>query len=372
MVVPMGASAADRRIRVHEMAHVRWSPAGFTPASLPPGTTWQTFNAVEDCRLHKRLAEVGLGDTLSTPVFGDDEWGVWAESFSEDCDRASEPDYKPHWTPLEVARMAASVHGTAEAERFASLADEWGYGFVHSLLQPILDETVLKRRPAFQRTIEAAEAIDRLFNELSDLPQGLQEKVRQYAAPDGPDGSEWGDMTIQEMPLRVPLPRRMASRKMRASDKGAIPRYWHRMPVDSRVFGRKQNRPAGGTVLLDQSGSMGLSIPEVIELMSRFPAVTIATYAGEEYTGELRVIARNGKRASDEDCYHPLGGNTVDGPALEWLCDQPAPRVWISDGYVVGKGGATSLDLLLECEAIRKRGGIIQVERMSDLLDGEE
>lgn len=368
MLVPLGPSERERRVRLHEMAHVRWTPPVGTEV-LPDGVTWDTFNSVEDARMHRRLAEVGYRDNLDTPMFGYDEWDRWEDSFRADSeDRV--PGEPPRWDAREVARMLAATVGTNEYSQFAEMADRWGYGWVQPLTEEILKRTVLKRRPAFREAIQAATELDELFGpdgSIEKMEPELKRKVNRYDAK--PGGWEWGDLTILTMPLTVPMPRLMRSRRNRATDTGAVPRNWHRMPVDSRVFNRKKRKPSGGTVLLDQSGSMGLSVETVIELMQLFPAVTIATYAGQGEGGELRVIARNGKRAADGDCFHPMGGNIVDGPALEWLNSQAAPRVWVSDGHVTGKHESTGLPLLMEADALVKKGKVLTVRHLEHLIE---
>jgi hypothetical protein len=136
------------------------------------------------------------------------------------------------------------------------------------------------------------------------------------------------------------------------------------------VFTRKQKRPGGGTVLIDQSGSMNLDPDQVMELIAAFPAVTVATYAGSGSTGRLVVIARDGRRADPDHCYLPEGGNVVDGPALDWLNSQAAPRIWVSDGLVTG-AGTSGCPAVLVMDAARKvRDGQVQrVDRLGQLLD---
>ena len=364
MLVPRGELPAERRIRLHEMAHVRWTP-NVNPADLPEGVSWSTFNAVEDCRVHRRLSEIGYDDQLRAPLPMD--WSTYTDQFDRDIETMHEGG-KPHWTPLEVARMTVACDGMPEGNRWRDITETYGYGPVVEMVDDILRREMGGRRPAFKKTIATAVAIEEAFRDMVPVSPVKMRVARDYREDDG--YGSWGYMSIFEMPLSVPLPRRLKSRRNRATDTGAIPRHWHRMPIDSRVFNRRSSRPAGGTVLLDQSGSMGLDISEVIELMGMFPAVTIATYAGSGDTGSLRIIARNGKRATDEDCYHPNGGNIVDGPALEWLATQAAPRIWISDGYVTGAGECQHRGLHDEVDDTCERARIQRVDNLSQLLGG--
>jgi hypothetical protein len=52
-------------------------------------------------------------------------------------------------------------------------------------------------------------------------------------------------------------------------------------------------------------------------------AAQVAMYSGRDDEGELRLIARDGRRA-DARHLSPFGkGNVVDEPALHWLAGQP-------------------------------------------------
>jgi hypothetical protein len=268
--------------------------------------------------------------------------------------------------------MAAASDGTAESRRYRALVDSYGFGWVLGIADPIIARHMDGRRPAWKRTVDCAQELDDTFRQLDeDLPGNVKTGILPEYDPELFGEGKWGDMTIREMPLRIPLPRGLVDRKRRATDTGAIPRNWSRLASDGMVFSTRRKRPGGGTVLIDQSGSMGLDLDEVLALMAAYPAVTIATYAGQEWAGELRIIARNGKRAADADCFHPMGGNVIDGPALEWLEGMPGPRVWVSDGMVTGTADCyMDPALALEAFGTVARAGIIRADRLGDLLRG--
>ena len=141
------------------------------------------------------------------------------------------------------------------------------------------------------------------------------------------------------MPLA--LPPWKIHRRNRAVDEGSTPRYMHRYMTDKRVFHRTK-KIRGGSILVDDSGSMGLNPRELDAILDQAPVATVAVYAGGDGQdgGEIRVVAKDGKRARDRDLsIEHWGGNGIDGPALEWLAQQPYPRIWISDGYVTGVNG---------------------------------
>lgn len=363
MQVPLGVDEGERRTRLHEMAHVRWTPAH---PSLPEGVSWETMNAVEDRRIHRRLKETGYQDSLDAPIMDDEGWETFDRQLGIHADL---DDSRTPFPDLEVARMIVASDGTAEGVPFRELVAEYGRGWIGPVVDEIMDRHNLRgRRPAWKRTLEVAAEIDALFSELDRLPSEMRRLLPEYSRS---GAGSWGKMEIIDLPLPETLPRGMQERKRRATDRGAVPRNWHRLPSDGMVFSRKVRRPSGGTVLIDQSGSMSLDPSEVLELMARFPGVLIGTYAGHGDTGHLRIIARDGKRASDDHCHHPWNGNVIDGPALDWLNEQPGPRVWISDGYVTGCGdNPVDPRLLLDAAEKVRTGGVIRLDRMGDLLDG--
>src|SRR5688572_17093444 len=84
--------------------------------------------------------------------------------------------------------------------------------------------------------------------------------------------------------LRPPLPRCSTSnrmvRRIGPGYSGAF-RYPHRAlpPVaDGRAFGARRH-VAGGTLLVDCSGSMSLSRDDVASMLAASPAATVALYA---------------------------------------------------------------------------------------------
>lgn len=88
---------------------------------------------------------------------------------------------------------------------------------------------------------------------------------------------------------------------------------------------------------------MSFSGQDILDIMELLPAVTIAMYNGGGATGDLRIIARNGMRVTEEQLDEWSGrGNVVDGPALHWLATMPERRIWVSDMYIFGAYGDTS------------------------------
>jgi hypothetical protein len=115
-------------------------------------------------------------------------------------------------------------------------------------------------------------------------------------------------------------------------------------------------------VLIDASGSMHLETAHLREILAAAPAATVAMYSGDDTTGAVTIIARNGRMSTDlqiaERRYEVGRGNIVDGPALEWLAEQQEPRTWICDGLVTGEYDRNTLNLKLEAAIIQRKGRI--------------
>lgn len=138
----------------------------------------------------------------------------------------------------------------------------------------------------------------------------------------------------------------------------------HRLQTDGMMFRRNRRKPGAmqrGTVLVDGSGSMQFTNDHLDALLDMLPYATVVVYSGDYWGGaDLVIVARNGRRVADMADVKRHGGNGCDGPALLWLSRMPAPRLWISDGQVIGANG-TGAQLDDECAAIMVAAGIVQV-----------
>lgn len=152
--------------------------------------------------------------------------------------------------------------------------------------------------------------------------------------------ARWGAMEMQEPRRQEFSGATRSARRFRSSDCGTSPARPHRLLTDGACF-RSKRKVIGGSILLDCSGSMRLTTKDIRNVLVAAPFATVACYDGREYNkGGLRILAMKGRKVSDRDVRAPMqgGGNTVDYPALMWLTEQGAPRIWISDGQVVGVG----------------------------------
>ena len=165
----------------------------------------------------------------------------------------------------------------------------------------------------------------------------------------------WGEMEIHTPPCTINLSNKLRQGYVKTpKEYGQTPNNLQRYCVDKKVFSKK-TKVYGGTVLIDASGSMNFDGNDILEIMNEVPAVTIAMYNGMGRHGNLRIIARNGRRVDDDYIdYHSGRGNVIDKPALEWLGRQEPKRLWVSDMYVVPTN-ETSRQALDEClDTVRK------------------
>jgi len=198
--------------------------------------------------------------------------------------------------------------------------------------------------------------------------EGLMQLAGSYSWADGDLVA--GEMQMATVPLPHRLPAKLRGSNYRPTNYGGRIGSAARVNTDGVLFRAKRNAVGGGSVLIDCSGSMSLDDSEVMAILLAAPAVTIATYAGSDTYGELRIIARNGRRA-DSDDFQPrgYGGNVVDIPALEWLGQQSSrPRIWGSDGIVTGAGDCVGESLFRQAAAVCKRYGIHRAESISELM----
>ena len=181
----------------------------------------------------------------------------------------------------------------------------------------------------------------------------------------------WGIMEIENPILQVNLNGKLKNgRGYRAMNYGHNPKYINRYCIDKQIF-KQNHRVKGGTILIDASGSMRFNGEDILEIMNILPAVTIAMYNGGGLGGILRIIAKGGRRVTQDylDKYTG-GGNIVDGPALRWLAEMPARRIWESDMKVFGVGANSSgYNLLKDCYDICTQNKIINLKDIDEVKE---
>jgi hypothetical protein len=156
--------------------------------------------------------------------------------------------------------------------------------------------------------------------------------------------------------------------RFRPTAEGSVAAFLHRWPLDGAIF-RRTVRRRGGSVLVDTSGSMSLDasgIDDILRVSSG--AARVAIYSGMQKQGELRIVARDGRRAGAAHLVPYGRGNVVDEPALGWLAQQEEPRIWISDGRVTGIDDCASSALQERCRALCERARIRRARTVQEAV----
>ncbi len=224
------------------------------------------------------------------------------------------------------------------------------------------------KAPRYKDSLRAARMLSSLF-------QQNDKKAPKQDRPDNVLGrmdNPWGDATMQTPRLDATCKSSRAARAFRATDEGYLFKYPHRWATDRNVWATSR-RKRTGSVLVDCSGSMGFTSEELDEIMAKVPAATIATYAGNsnQDRGWVRIVASGGKRLGPGQSLDPPGANganVIDGPALQWLATQTHPRVWLSDGWVVGRDGNTDPSLSKECTDLQRAARIVRADDLPATL----
>ncbi len=392
LLVPLAATG--RSVIRHEMAHVRWSPPNLPEVDFDV----RVLLAVEDARINLGLERIGLPVRL-----GAGHLGNVASLSAADLERRD--------AGMLVLRAIAAI-GTNAMESVLAPADDalpearaLAERLVERVRGPLLREAGAAGGPVapFETALSVAAAVARelrahsLIDDASAARHAIllcggccladAERARAGdpaaaaratagAGEEGPDGcgAEATVMKLAEVPLDfVCPPARGRAIEWRPAVEGSVIRHPGRWLIDRAIF-RRAVRRRGGSVLVDTSSSMSLGPPGVERILRGAPGATlVAMYSGSGKEGELRVVAREGRRASAEHLKPYGSSNVIDDRALEWLAGQPAPRVWVSDGRVTGAGDKSSERIRRRCERICRRGAIRRVrtaEAAAMVLEG--
>lgn len=361
---PLADTPTARFLRAHEQGHVKITPAVASgKAAAKAGVSFEALQVCEDRRVHRFLERRGidrpgaLTDADAAAIFGGDR--------------------KP--TDREFGAMLVATDGTDDYGRVRAAAEDAGEGerlaWIAAAARKVCREVCRGRTgrgrhptdcPAGfrSRTIPAARLFDTLFPEdVAGAEMGTGEGLAVLAHQAGiGNGNRWGRVD------RVERAGMSAGRRAadwvggRARDEGTAPVAVHRLTTDGRIF-RRQLRAPGGTVLIDVSGSMHLAGHDVARILHAAPAARVAVYSGEGEGGRIAIVADRGRMSTAAEIAEldMPGGNIVDGPALQWLAREAAPRLWICDGIVTGEWDITDAGLAAEALRICRGGGIRRV-----------
>ncbi len=429
MTVPLDRECEEcginhsRMIRRHELGHAKWSPK--TMGKLKPGVRAEAVHVLEEVRVNHLLHEnklalsepsecldviqqktmklvyesgiaeiilMGLASRWRVPDNDpdrkydrykyNDEWIVMSSCFDMIRNDPNVTDFRKNQIMYAQRVITKFMHNITN--------HSWGqtisYRKVQKYAEPlskILDmfrdkpehDEVYKPAPKPTSSQQEGEGEGKAqeSNELGggSLEQRTRDDITEllYSSSDG--HGEWGVMFTHQPPLTVNLQSRLKNgRSYRPADFGYNPKYINRYCIDKKIFKQKVTA-LGGTILIDASGSMSFNGQDILEVMQQLPAVTIAMYNGKSTTGDLRILAKNGKRVTEKYLDEHSGyGNVVDGPALEWLGKQPARRIWVSDMAVFGAHGDTNgFNLMADVNKLVRRYNIINLKNIEEVKE---
>lgn len=374
MSVPVSDDEAAASSRAHEMAHVRITPPEpLSTLARRADANPDTVNVVEDMRAQHFLQQRGV---------------PYGRTVSDDAIIQGIMEFAKDERKLVLVMTAAEFtpNGTFAKKMFYDLvpnAREIGrrHQMVQTFYENLRQEIICRTGQDPIETVDGFESLTapvaRLFDELfpprSSTPGEIPLEYWRYT-----DGyahvGKWGEM---QSPITASMSLRRKQKSVSGrtwSEEGVVPRATYRALLDGRVFSRKR-RIKGGTVLIDASGSMSFSPENLEAVISAAPGAVVAAYAGRNDYGKLAIVAKNGcmSNFSEADealsCGGRMSGNVVDGPALEWLARQPAPRIWVSDGGVTGINDNFALNLVAEANAICRRADIERIEDWRDVVE---
>lgn len=395
MVVPLGGVCIEcgvdhaYAIRSAELGHTAFTPKDWeqrvkrTKDKLPVSLV----AACEDARIVARRKKAGLPDLPSRYCAKDEEHYFMVRQAARTGDF------------LSLAQMLVASYGTGDEEPMKEamirlvkelgekadpvekakalvLADLWGSLYHNTRYQ------LTYRKATFRYSLALARDV---LHILEGTATAMEKALEDEKAKKGvkttthtgkgkhkkpmPSDVKFGKMTV----VRLPLPNRSKAgyeRRWTARDEGPIPTRFDRWSIDRRIF-RTKKRGKGAAVLIDASGSMRWTQEHLAQVLDEVPAATIAIYSGRGTEGKLVIVASKGRCASmRQAATYMMGGNIIDGPALEWLADQPENvKIWMSDGGITGlNDGWCGEGGNAYCERFIRKGGIQQVRRAEDVI----
>jgi hypothetical protein len=426
MTVPLDRECSEcginhsRMIRRHELGHAKWSPK--TMGRLKPGVRAEAVEVLEEIRINHLLHEndlslfeptqcldkieqktmklvyesgiadiilMGLASRWNVPDINskyktsmtNDEYIVMTDCFDMIEDDINITDYRKkqiRYAKAVITRYYRDMtyHASSQtisyrkvqkyAQKLSLILDMFRDKPEHDeVYKPIPKVASTHKAPGIDESEESEELSG------GSLEQRTKQDIANMIYNSSSGEGMWGQMFLKTPTLSINLQARLkGGRNYRPADFGYNPKYINRYCIDKKIFKQKITT-LGGTILIDASGSMRLSGTDILEIMKLLPAVTIAMYNGRGNTGTLRIIAKNGKRVSDNYLNRHSGyGNVVDGPALEWLGTQPAKRIWVSDMHVFGGSGDVSgFNLMADVSNYVKKYKIINLKNVEEVKE---
>lgn len=376
LTVPLGTTVADRVVQAHELAHTRVSP--HTPVLAGPlGAHSRALECAEEFRVNTMLAMLGF--PVVALCDGSERLGGARLAEAQQWDEAlcfyfavlGTGAERPYLAGIRSQRRdwVAPMQAVAKrARRLMASATPSDLGATKRT-----DVGVPSGYLAF--TVPIARIISVAMQ--SKVPYSSEElrRFRRSLEPGArrPPTGVFAELVVRRDTALDIVSRQAIARRSRPSVAGTVLRYPSRLLTDSypKAFATKQKVP-GGVVLIDQSGSMDISIDQLQGLLRKAPNTLILGYSHRPgdlgATPNAWVLAnRIGVVANP-----PAGniGNGIDGPALRWALSlrRPGePLVWVSDGQVTDSNDHPCNTLTLSCASLVHRHQIRMVRTLDQV-----
>ena len=407
MVVPLGESPLDAAIRLHELAHIKWSPDEvpniqglnrmFILGNEDYRVNWLMRQNMAEFQERIRFdfqygEEANYADTKAACLRKDYGGLAAVRIASSGLATAQEKDaaiIRCQQEGLIEPEIAGRITRAVDIARDILKSDPYNFDTTvraAQAMQAIIDGIMTKKTAGneFDAMVEDAAdemissldaealaellgAIDRKDTDAMDRAIKKMKSLPSDFGGTGSGGNRWGKLKIVHKPLSIRTHTRKISRKKRSDKMGSVPRSIHRWNTDQKIFSRRY-REYGGAVLIDQSGSMGLTPEQVVAIIEVSPSVVVAGYSGISDYGTLQIHSAKNLTVKPHEMHLSGAGNIVDGPALHWLGKQMMPRIWVSDGYVTGIGDMPAPNLTREAAALCKKYHIIRVGNLNEAV----
>jgi hypothetical protein len=373
LVVPDGDGVRERNARLKELAGARWTPhQSIAKTAEKEKVDPSCLRAAEDFRLTFNVSRASRGLFVDQFSRGTVDPTV-LRKFAEQVE-ITRPE-----TVRAIPLVMAALGKTEGARVFLQQLEakfEPGKGLVAEIKnatlkqmlelakemetkgQKLMESHLRKSFAGFPKSVEFARILMDAQDQMEGMSKACQEEVRaaqgkktqqielkkltagqteKHQIKEAEQNEGYGKMTVKVPPLLMPVKAKNKIARHRVTEEGILPFQLYRLFLDGKVFldPRKQK---GGSVLVDISGSMGLTPEQVYEFVLKCPGATIAQYSGSYDSGDLVVVAHKGRIAPRHMIGAGLGGNIIDGPAVGWLAKQARPRIWVSDTQVTGIG----------------------------------
>jgi hypothetical protein len=394
MRVPFGGDETNRVIRAHEMAHARVSPE-LAILGTELGISEGAVRSAEEFRVNQLVRAAGF----DTNLLVDGSEKTSGERLAEMVDYAG--------LVHSIAAMAGTDGAKAFLRGVKSINPDLAKAIreVEKAVLKTWNKTARKRgdkwtakcwgdtQPVGENgytvgykgyVIPLAKMLDMAVSALeiegdgsSDAEDEDDVKPDLDLLKDAVNGrtGRWGKLMLDTSVRPTRNVRGTLGKRRSATNMGRHPRRMNRMLTDPqrRVFD-KTTRGIGGIVIIDQSGSMRLSVEDIESIMEASPGCTIIGYshrAGSVDVPNIWILAEGGKRVEQVRRGH--GGNGVDVPAVKFALSKARRGesvIWVCDGIVTcGDEDNTYRNLDDEAARLVKRNGIHMVRNVEGAIE---